>query len=72
MGRGVRIFGDTFRVFLALGLTWLDGAPGAVLVYCVAGVLLALADRCWANRRLGLRLLGGTGLFWVGVALLQA
>ena len=72
MGLGVWVFGETFGGILAPGQTWLAGAPGAAMIYCLAGLLLVLPDRCWANRRRGLWLLGGIGLFWPGMALAQA
>ena len=72
MGLGVWVFGETFGGILAPGQTWLAGAPGAAMIYCLAGLLLVLPDRCWANRRRGLWLPGGIGLFWPGMALAQA
>ena len=38
-GLVVWVFGEAFGGIFAPGLTWLFGAPGAVLFYCVAGVL---------------------------------
>ena len=40
-GLVVWVFGEAFGGIFAPGLTWLFGAPGAVLFYCVAGVLIA-------------------------------
>jgi cytochrome oxidase Cu insertion factor (SCO1/SenC/PrrC family) len=68
----VWVFGEAFGGIFAPGLSWLTGAPGAVALYLVAGGLLALPPRAWAGPRLGRYLLGGTGLFWAGMALLQA
>jgi cytochrome oxidase Cu insertion factor (SCO1/SenC/PrrC family) len=68
----VWIFGESFGGVFAPGLTWLFGAPGAVLLYCVAGVLIALPDQAWASRRLGRVIMAATGLFLVGMAVLQA
>ena len=66
-------FGEAFGGIFAPGLTVLFGAPGAVLIYVVAGALLALPERAWDNpRRLGRLLLGGAGAFFLGMALLQA
>ena len=36
-GLVVWVFGESFGGIFAPGLTWLFGAPGAVLIYCVAG-----------------------------------
>jgi hypothetical protein len=72
-GLVVWAFGEAFGGIFAPGLTFLFGAPGAVLIYVVAGVLLALPERAWDNpRRLGRLLLGGAGAFLLGMALLQA
>ena len=68
----VWVFGESFGGIFAPGLTWLFGAPGAVLVYGIAGALIALPDRIWHNRRLGQAVLGGLGLFLLGMAVLQA
>jgi cytochrome oxidase Cu insertion factor (SCO1/SenC/PrrC family) len=69
----VWVFGEAFGGIFAPGLTVLFGAPGAVLIYVAAGALLALPERAWADpRRLGRLLLGGTGAFFLGMALLQA
>jgi cytochrome oxidase Cu insertion factor (SCO1/SenC/PrrC family) len=71
-GLVVWVFGEAFGGIFAPGLTWLSGAPGAVVLYVVAGALIALPARAWAGRRLGRLLLAGIGLFWVGMAVLQA
>ena len=68
----VWVFGEAFGGIFAPGLTWLFGAPGAVLIYCVAGGLLALPERSWHSPRLGRRVLAWTGLFLMGMAVLQA
>jgi len=68
----VWVFGEAFGGVFAPGLTWLFGAPGAALFYCAAGVLVALPERDWASRRLGTRMLRLMGLFFVGMAVLQA
>jgi cytochrome oxidase Cu insertion factor (SCO1/SenC/PrrC family) len=65
-------FGEAFGGIFAPGLTVLFGAPGAVLLYVVAGALLALPERAWDTARPGRLLLGGTGAFFLGMALLQA
>jgi cytochrome oxidase Cu insertion factor (SCO1/SenC/PrrC family) len=71
-GLVVWIFGESFGGIFAPGLTWLLGAPGAALLYAVAGGLLALPDRSWRTPRLGQAILGGLGLFLIGMAVLQA
>jgi cytochrome oxidase Cu insertion factor (SCO1/SenC/PrrC family) len=68
----VWVFGESFGGILAPGLSWLTGAPGSVLIYVVAGALLALPERAWRSPRLGQFLLGGLGLFLIGMAVLQA
>src|SRR5580692_9718471 len=68
----VWIFGEAFGGLLTPGLSWLFGAPGAALLYAVAGALIALPDRAWAGPRLGRAVLRGTGLFLTGMALVQA
>ena len=71
-GLVVWAFGESFGGIFAPGLTWLFGAPGAVLIYAVAGALIALPERAWRSPRLGRLMLGGLGLFLVGMAVLQA
>jgi cytochrome oxidase Cu insertion factor (SCO1/SenC/PrrC family) len=71
-GLVVWVFGESFGGIFAPGLTWLFGAPGAVLIYCVAGALIALPERMWYSPRLGRAILAGLGLFLVGMAVLQA
>jgi len=71
-GLTVWVFGESFGGIFAPGLSWLTGAPGAVLIYVVAGALIALPEDAWRSPRLGRLLLGGIGLFFIGMALLQA
>jgi cytochrome oxidase Cu insertion factor (SCO1/SenC/PrrC family) len=71
-GLAVWVFGEAFGGIFAPGLTWLFGAPGAVLLYCVAGVLVALPERAYASPRLGRAILTVGGLFLIGMAVLQA
>jgi cytochrome oxidase Cu insertion factor (SCO1/SenC/PrrC family) len=71
-GLVVWVFGEAFGGVFGHGLTWLFGAPGAVIFYCVAGGLIALPLRAWASPLLGRLLLTGLGLFFVGMAVLQA
>jgi len=69
-GLVVWVFGEAFGGVFAPGLTVLFGAPGAALLYAVAGALIALPPRAWP--RVGRWLLPGTGLFLAGMAVLQA
>jgi cytochrome oxidase Cu insertion factor (SCO1/SenC/PrrC family) len=71
-GLVVWAFGESFGGIFAPGLSWLFGAPGAVLFYCVAGVLVALPLAAWRTPRLGRGLLAAMGAFFVGMAVLQA
>jgi hypothetical protein len=68
----VWVFGEAFGSIFGPGLSWLFGAPGGVVFYVVAGVLIALPERNWASGRLGRGILATTGVFFVGMALLQA
>ncbi len=71
-GLVVWVFGEAFGSSFAPGLTWLTGAPGAVLFYCAAGALVALPDRVWASARTGTYVLRAMGVFFLAMALLQA
>ena len=68
----VWVFGEAFGGIFAPGLSWLFGAPGAVLLYCLGGFLVALPDRAYATPRLARLVLTFTGVFFVGMAVLQA
>ena len=68
----VWIFAESFGGVLAPALTWAFGAPGAVVFYICAGLLVALPERTWSSPRLGRAVLSGMGLFFVGMAVLQA
>jgi hypothetical protein len=68
----VWVFGEAFGGIFAPGLTWVFGAPGAVLIYAVAGALIALPERAWRSRRLGRLMTVGPGVFLIGMAVLQA
>ena len=65
-------FGEAFGAIFAPGLTVLFGAPGGVLLYVVAGALLMLPQRSWERPAIGRLILGGSGIFFLGMALLQA
>ena len=71
-GLVVWVFGESFGGVFAPGLTWLFGAPGAVLIYVVAGVLIALPERVWRDPRMGRAILAGTAAFLIVMAVLQA
>ncbi len=71
-GLVVWVFGEAFGGIFAPGLEWAFGAPGAVLIYMVAGGLVALPERAWRGPRLGRYVTAGIGLFFLGMALLQA
>jgi cytochrome oxidase Cu insertion factor (SCO1/SenC/PrrC family) len=68
----VWVFGESFGGIFAPGLSWLTGAPGAVLIYVVAGVLIALPEGAWRVPRTGRLLLAGLGVFFTAMAVLQA
>jgi cytochrome oxidase Cu insertion factor (SCO1/SenC/PrrC family) len=68
----VWVFGESMGGMFAPGASWLFGAPGAVLLYALAGALLALPERSWLTPRLGRSLLAGLGAFFVAMAILQA
>jgi cytochrome oxidase Cu insertion factor (SCO1/SenC/PrrC family) len=71
-GLVVWVFGEAFGGIFAPGLSWLTGAPGGVLFYVAAGALIALPEDVWRRPRSGRLLLAGIGVFFAGMALLQA
>jgi cytochrome oxidase Cu insertion factor (SCO1/SenC/PrrC family) len=71
-GLVVWVFGESFGGIFAPGQSWLTGAPGAVLCYVAAGALIALPERAWRGPRFGRLLLAGLGVFFAGMAVLQA
>ena len=71
-GLVVWVFGESFGGIFAPGLSWLTGAPGGVLFYVAAGALIALPEDAWRSPRSGRLLLAGLGVFFAGMALLQA
>ena len=68
----VWVFGEAFGGIFAPGLSWLTGAPGGVLFYVAAGALIALPEGAWRSPRLGRLVLAGFGVFFIGMAVLQA
>ncbi|HUC56081.1 MAG TPA: hypothetical protein VMA95_01670, partial [Streptosporangiaceae bacterium] len=71
-GLVVWVFGESFGSIFAPGLSWLTGAPGAVLIYVVAGALIALPFSAWRSRKIGQLTVAGLGVFLIGMAVLQA
>jgi cytochrome oxidase Cu insertion factor (SCO1/SenC/PrrC family) len=71
-GLVVWVFGEAFGGLFAPGLTFLFGAPGGVLFYVAGGALLALPDRAWTGRRLGLVVTRSFGVLLLALAVLQA
>ena len=71
-GLMVWVFGEAFGGIFGQGSSWLFGAPGAAVFYVAAGLLVALADPVWETPRLGKAVLRVTGLYFLGMALLQA
>jgi cytochrome oxidase Cu insertion factor (SCO1/SenC/PrrC family) len=71
-GLVVWVFGESFGGLFAPGFTWLFGAPGAVLFYVAAGILIALPERAFATPRLGRVVVRAAGVFLLGMALVQA
>jgi len=71
-GLVVWAFGEAFGGIFAPGLTFLFGAPGAVLFYCAAGLLIALPPARWRAASLGRQVIGLLGVFFLGMAVLQA
>jgi cytochrome oxidase Cu insertion factor (SCO1/SenC/PrrC family) len=68
----VWVFGESLGGLLAPGLTVLFGAPGAAIIYAIAGGLIALPDRAWVGQRLGRMITVSCGVFLLGMGLLQA
>ncbi|MDA8074534.1 MAG: SCO family protein [Actinomycetota bacterium] len=71
-GLVVWVFGEAFGGLFAPGAQWAFGFPGAALFYVVAGGLVALPERWWRGPRLGRVVTGALGIFFLGMALLQA
>lgn len=71
-GLVVWAFGSAFGGLFAPGASILFGAPGAGVIYVVAGAIIALPESAWAGRRLGRILTASIGAFLVLMAVLQA
>jgi hypothetical protein len=67
----VWVFGEAFGGIFAPGLTVLFGAPGAVLLYCGAGALVAAPERMWRKEQVGRQMMACLGVFFIGMAVLQ-
>jgi cytochrome oxidase Cu insertion factor (SCO1/SenC/PrrC family) len=68
----VWVFGESLGGLFSPGVTVLFGAPGAALIYAIAGGLIALPDRAWIGPRLGRMITAASGAFLLGMAVLQA
>jgi peroxiredoxin len=68
----VWVFGEVFGGLFAPGVSWMFGAPGAVLFYCFAGALLVLDEHRWSTGQIGRVLLRSLGLFFIAMAVVQA
>jgi hypothetical protein len=66
------VFGESFGTIFAPGLSWLTGAPGAAVFYWAAGALIALPQEAWRLPWLGRAILTLLGMFFAGMAVLQA
>ncbi|MBO0830423.1 MAG: hypothetical protein J2P29_00490 [Actinobacteria bacterium] len=71
-GLVIWVFAEAFGGILGPHQSWLTGAPGAALFYCVAGGLLMLPVRYWRDTRLGRRILQGIGALLAVSAVVQA
>jgi cytochrome oxidase Cu insertion factor (SCO1/SenC/PrrC family) len=71
-GLVVWVFGEAFGGIFGHGSSLLFGSPGAVLFYAVAGVLIALPESSWESARMGKAVLRASGVFFVGMGVLQA
>ncbi len=71
-GLVVWAFGEAFGQIFAPGASWLFGAPGAVLVYVLAGALIALPESVFSRRLFVQGWIRLAGIYLLGMALLQA
>lgn len=71
-GLGIWVFGEGLGGLLTGAATVLTGAPGSVLVYVVAALILLLPARWWATGIVGWWTMRGLGVFWLSMAALQA
>jgi cytochrome oxidase Cu insertion factor (SCO1/SenC/PrrC family) len=68
----VWVVGEFLGGLLAPGASWLVGAPGAVLVYAIAGLLLLAPDGWWRSGRCALLARRSVAVWVLLGALLQA
>jgi len=71
-GLVVWVFGEGFGGIFGHGSSWLFGSPGAAVFYVAAGALVALPDEAWETPRLGRIVSRSMGVFFVGMAVLEA
>ncbi|HEV8064074.1 MAG TPA: SCO family protein [Acidimicrobiales bacterium] len=68
----VWVFGEAFGGLFAPGLSFLDGAPGAVVIYLFAGILIALPEGYFTSGRIAVVVSRVLGAFFVAMGVLQA
>jgi cytochrome oxidase Cu insertion factor (SCO1/SenC/PrrC family) len=71
-GLVVWVFGEVLGGLFAPGVSWMFGAPGAVLFYCFAGALIVCDERRWGTGQLGRLILRTMAVFFILMAGLQA
>lgn len=71
-GLAVWVFGEAFGGLFAPGASWMFGAPGAAVLYCIAGTLILLDEASWEEGRLGRATLRILGAIFLLMAVLQA
>jgi cytochrome oxidase Cu insertion factor (SCO1/SenC/PrrC family) len=68
----VWVFGEAFGGIFAPGLSFLNGAPGSVLFYLFAGVIIGLPEGYFSDGRIGVVISRAVGAFFVVMGVLQA
>ncbi|HXY43959.1 MAG TPA: hypothetical protein VEH29_07215 [Acidimicrobiales bacterium] len=71
-GLVVWVFGEVLGGLFVPGVSWMFGAPGAVLLYCFAGALLVCDEHRWRTGQLGRVILRTMAIFFVVMAVVQA
>ena len=69
---GIWIFGNAIGALFVAPLSWMNGAPGAPLFYCAAGVALGLPATWWHNEVWLKRCARAFGILLAYFAVLQA